>query len=442
MMNLNHRDKIMIVDDNTNNVKLLIDILKPVGFKLLVAPDGESAIKILSTVLPDLILLDIMMPGIGGFETCNRIKKIPQVQEIPIIFTTALSDAVDKAKGLSLGAVDYITKPFQQEEILARINVHLKLYHLTEELRTLNQNLEERVAQRTAQLSDALDHLKQSQLQLVQYEKMSALGQLVAGVAHEINNPIGFIQSNLTYAGDYIKDLVAHLELYQNKAPETEIVAHAEGIEIDYLITDLFKVLASMETGANRIADISVSLKTFSREDSCTKVVFDIHEGIDSTLLILKHLLKANEHHPAIEVIKEYGELPLITCFPGQLNQVFMNLLANGIDALEESNRGRSFEEIQIHPNRITIRTDISEDNNQALIWIKDNGIGMSEDVKQKIFEQFFTTKAVGKGTGLGMAIAYQIIVEKHGGTIEVNSRLGEGTEFAIALPIGNVAIA
>lgn len=419
---------IMIVDDNPTNTKVLFDFLQSSGFRVLVAKNGESALEKLQAVSPDLILLDVMMPGIDGFETCDRLKASPATQEIPVIFMTALSDAVDKVKGLSLGAVDYITKPFQQEEVLARVNLHLKLHHL-------NKQLEQRVAERTAELTFALEKLQQSQLQLVQSEKMSALGQLVAGVAHEINNPAGFIKGNLIHSQGYVQDLIHHIYLYQKRVSEAEIAQHAKEIDLEYLLEDLPKTLASMHQGVERICDISVSLRTFSRADSNAKVAFNIHDGIDSTILILKHRLKASDKHPAIEVVRNYGNLPLIECFPGQLNQVFMNLIANAIDALEESNIWRSFSDIKANPNQIIIQTTLI-DKNYILIQIKDNGVGMSDEVQKKVFDNLFTTKPVGQGTGLGLAIAKSIVVEKHGGTLEVKSSPREGAEFAITIPV------
>ncbi|BAY34869.1 two-component hybrid sensor and regulator [Nostoc carneum NIES-2107] len=291
--------------------------------------------------------------------------------------------------------------------------------------------------QQATQLEQALQHLQQTQLQLVQNEKMSALGNLVAGVAHEINNPVGFIAGNLEPAKDYVQDLFDLIELYEtlphdNAAIEDKIAS----IDLEYLREDLPKLLDSMSLGIERIGNISTSLRTFSRADKAYKVPFNIHEGIDSTILILKHRLKANEHHPAIEIVKEYGQLPMVECFAGQLNQVFMNLLANAIDALEESNSDRSFAEIQANPNQITIRTTKSEDGKQAVISIQDNGTGMSEEVKHKIFDHLFTTKGVGKGTGLGLAIARQIVEETHNGRLICNSVLGEGTEFLIQIPM------
>ena len=291
-------------------------------------------------------------------------------------------------------------------------------------------------AQFYQELQNYAQELKQTQLQLVQSEKMATVGQLTAGVAHEINNPVGFISGNLDCANEYIQNLKELLQLYQqgfaHNSPTIE--EKIEEIELDYLLEDLPQLMLSMQEGTNRIIEISKSMRTFSRGDTATKLPFNLHDGIDSTLLILKHRLKANENRPEIEIVKNYGELPEVNCYPGQLNQVFMNLLANAIEALEEGNSGRSFEEIQANPNRISIATYLEAD--RAVVKIADNGVGMSEAVKQQIFEQGFTTKGVGKGTGLGMAIAKQIIEEKHGGTITCISKLGKGTEFTIALAL------
>ncbi|MBE9205867.1 AAA family ATPase [Nostoc sp. LEGE 06077] len=292
------------------------------------------------------------------------------------------------------------------------------------------------IQQKSQDLEKALQKLQQAQLQMVQNEKMSALGNLVAGIAHEMNNPLGFISASLKQAQPTLSDITEHLKLYQQALPnpQDEILDHAEEIDLDYSLEDLPKILDAMVMACERLNNISTSLRTFSRADQNYKVLFNINEGIDSTILILKHRLKANEHHPEIIVVTDYDSLQPIACFPGQLNQVFMNIMANAIDALEESSVGRSFENIKLNPHKIIVRTVI--DHHNVKISIADNGKGISEEVKTHIFDYLFTTKGVGKGTGIGLAIARQIVEEKHGGKIAVNSVLGQGTEFVIFLPL------
>lgn len=425
-------NSILIVDDTPNNIRLLFDVLDIAGFDISVVKSGEKALEKLNNIQPDLILLDVMMPGIDGFETCRRIKANPENADIPIIFMTALSETENKVSGLQLGAVDYITKPIQVEEVLARVNIHLGLRNTQREL---YHEIADR-KQAELELKQTLTALEQMQMQLVQNEKMSALGNLVAGVAHEINNPIGFLNGSIHNTKQHIQDLIEHLSLYQESYPSapTPIQENAEDIDLEFLIADLPKLLHSMQGATDRIKGISTSLRTFSRADTEYKVKANIHDGLDSTLLILKYRLKANEHRPEIQVIKEYGDLPQIECFPGQLNQVFMNIFANAIDALDEFNTERTLDEIKANPNKIKIKTSL--DNNRVKITIADNGKGIAEKIKSKIFDHLFTTKQVGQGTGLGLAIARQIIVERHQGTLDVNSQVGQGTVFAIEIPI------
>ncbi|MDY7015654.1 MAG: ATP-binding protein, partial [Cyanobacteriota bacterium] len=319
----------------------------------------------------------------------------------------------------------------------AIINVVLRQADELAELNAALQQSEGKEREKAVQLEQTLAELKQTQTQLIHNEKMSSLGQLVAGVAHELNNPINFISGNLAYANDYARDLLELVELYARyyPSPPPEIQEKAEAVELEFLLEDLPKLLGSMKLGAERICKLVHSLRNFSRLDESRMKPVDIHEGIDNTLIILNNRLKAKPEHPEIQTIKEYGDLPLVECHASQLNQVFMNLLANALDALEERDRDRTFEEIQASPSTITIGTEVIDDNWVA-ISIKDNGLGMPESAIAKIFDPFFTTKPVGKGTGLGLAISYQIVVEKHRGRLHCLSTLGKGTEFRIEIPL------
>jgi two-component system NtrC family sensor kinase len=421
---------ILVVDDTPANLQVVTEALSDAGFEVAIATNGERAIKQANLSRPNLILLDVMMPGMDGFETCHRLKSSPVTGEIPIIFMTALSDTTDKVKGFQVGAVDYITKPFQEAELIARVTTHLKLH-------SLNQTLEQQVEARTAELKNTLQELQESQIQLVQSEKMTMLGQLVAGIAHEINNPVSFIHGNLSHVQEYSDELLEFIELYQKYRDQcpSELQSFAEEMDLDFIEEDLPKTIASMKIGTDRICEIVGSLRNFSRLDEAKCKFVDIHEGIESTLLILQHRLKATPDSPEILVIREYGDLSPVECYAGSLNQVFMNILANAIDAIEEQNQTRTYQEIKQNPGQITIRTSMI-DSESVQIAIADNGLGIPEEVQQRIFDPFFTTKPVGKGTGMGMSISHQIITEKHQGQLSYTSTPGKGTEFIIQIPI------
>lgn len=452
---------ILIVDDNSANLAVLSKSLKDFGHLVRVAMDGETALAQAACDRPALILLDVMMPGIGGFETCQRLKLNPDLMEIPVIFMTALADVENKAKGLSLGAVDYITKPFEQAEVIARVNVHLKMSELLQTLRqqnkqmaieverreraegqlkAINSQLENRIKVGDNALTEATEHLQQAQDQMVQSEKLSALGELVAGVAHEINNPIGCITSNVSFVSDYTQQLLEHISLQQavievskksNKPAESQPVEdHAEEIDLDYMVEDLSKLIESMATSGDRIKAISQSLRTFARADTTQKQLYDLSHGIDGTILILRHRLKSVGDRAEIIIQKQYTEMPRISCYPGQINQVFMNILANAIDAMEER---RSTANISETP---TVRITTALEGNRAVVTISDNAGGMNEAIKARIFESQFTTKSAEKGTGLGLSIAHKIIADTHQGQLACASEVGVGTTFTITLPV------
>jgi len=309
-----------------------------------------------------------------------------------------------------------------------------------QQLEIYNQTLESTVQARTQELHEKNDNLQQTvealneaQSQLVQAEKMSSLGQLVAGIAHEINNPVNFIHGNLKHAGDYVQDLLEVISLFQEHTEPVPVIQEKlEEVEIEFLAEDTAKMLKSMRMGTERIKEIVLSLRNFSRLDESDEKTVDVHEGIDSTLLILAHRLKAADTRPEIEVVKRYGDLPLVACFPGQLNQVVMNVLANAIDAIDEYGVGSAANGGPM----ITIATEKGGDC-WVRIAISDNSIGMPEAVLARIFEPFYTTKDVGKGTGMGLSISYKIITERHEGRLSCKSVEGEGTVFVIELPVG-----
>ncbi len=462
MNNSTKKEEILVVDDTSANLKLVSDFLEDSGFEVRIAKSGIQTLKLLEKISPDLILLDVMMPEMDGFETCCRLKAWEKTQDIPVIFMTAMTDFANSentVKGLTLGAVDYISKPIQLQEVLARVKTHLHLRSLTQQLQKHNERLQKEIeerqkvekalqqlTQREREKAQALEltlkDLKRTQMKLIQAEKMSSLGRMVGGVAHEINNPLSFIRGNVNIAREYFQELNHLIELYQQTYPNPtpEIQQFTEYIDWEFVVEDASKLLDSMQVGAERIEQIVLSLKSFSRVDEAELKCVDICECLDNTLLMLQHRLRGEGIRSAsksslisskIEVIKDYSPLPRVTCYASQLNQVFMNLLNNAIDALENQPSERV----------ITIRTEVVHEEEfsakpSVVIRIADNGCGMSEEVQSHIFDPFFTTKPVGSGTGLGLSISHQIVVENHKGQISCISAKGKGTEFTVKIPI------
>ncbi|MEG4350860.1 AAA family ATPase [Microcoleus sp. LAD1_D5] len=373
-----------------------------------------------------LVLQDATFAELFKADAYIREFQIKSILCLPIIYQSNLQGIIYLENKLAAGA--FTTDRVEVLKVLvSQVAIAIE-----------NARLYAREQEKSQQLEKSFSELQQAQLQLIQGEKMSSLGNLVAGVAHEINNPVGFIAGNINEATAAVADLISHLQLYQEEvlAPSSKIEQDAEDIDLEYLIQDLPKMLSSMKVGCDRIRNISTSLRTFSRADTSHKVSANIHEGIDSTLMILQHRLKGNQERPAIKVVKNYGNIPKVKCYLGQLNQVFMNVLANAIDCFDESNKGRSFAQIELDPNTITIKTEIDDENQTVVIKMRDNGTGIREEVISRIFDNLFTTKGVGKGTGLGLSISRQIVAETHGGCLSCESVVGEGTEFAIALPL------
>jgi len=346
-----------------------------------------------------------------------------------------------------LKAVDEAYCQFDEDHVLLERSLEFSSQELLEsnsQLRELLNAVEAQVTERTVELAQAnseltatLADLQNTQVQLIQAEKMSSLGQLVAGIAHEVNNPVNFIHGNLFYLRNYSNSLLAIVQCFMEfcSEPPIELQQLIDDLDIEYINHDLPKLIGSMEVGTNRIQEIVLSLRNFSRMDESEFKAVDLHEGIDSTIVMLEHRLKADQYHPAIEVIRNYGDLPDIECYAGQINQVFMNILVNAIDAIDEQSKNQSAEALKPIPKRIEIKTSIL-DQNFVVIHFIDNGAGITPATQQKLFNPFFTTKPVGMGTGMGLSISYQIINERHHGTIECISSIGRGAEFIIKIPI------
>ncbi len=435
---------ILVVDDTPINLRLLSNLLSERGYEVRKAISGKLALLAASSHPPDLILLDIMMPDMDGYEVCQQLKASPITCDIPVIFLSALDDVADKMKAFDCGGSDYITKPFQVKEVMARVQNQLTILQQKKQLKLQNILLEKEISERheaevllksqSKKLEQALQEIKRTQSQLVQTEKMSSLGKLVAGFAHEINNPVTFISGNINHAYEYMQNLLDLIEVYQVEYPrQTPAIEQAlESIDLAFVKEDLQKIIESMNVGVERIRNIIFSLQNFSRLDQAQVKPVDLHEGIESALILQKSRLVKESGEAKIQVIKHYAQLPKVTCYPGEINQVFMNILSNAIDALEEAKQKGFFMEKE---PTITIYTEL-EGNDFVGVRICDNGVGISEEIKSQIFDPFFSTKPVGRGTGLGLSISYSIVVEAHGGQLNCFSIPGQGAEFKITLPL------
>ncbi|MEG4047550.1 ATP-binding protein [Microcoleus sp. Pol17_C1] len=439
--------KILFVDDEPDLECLISQKfrtkIRTGEYQVFFAHNGVEALsKLLEQPDIDIVLTDINMPVMDGMALLAKLNELVTLVQTVVI--SAYGDLGNIRKAMNGGAFDFLTKPIDFQDLEITINKTLSHVQQLKENERSRQEREEKLRQSEArerekaiQLELALQNLQRTQSQLIQTEKMSSLGQLIAGIAHEINNPVNFIYGNLTYVADYTHQLLSLITLYQqhdaDKYPEIE--ALIEQIELEFIKEDMPKMLSSMQLGAERIRQIVVTLRNFSRLDEAEMKPVNIHEGIDSSLVILQSQLKAKPNSSSIQVIKEYGDLPQIECYACQLNQVFMNLLSNAIYALNHYDKKLCPEQIKNEPRTITIATSMLN-REWVRISFKDNGPGMTSDVINRLFNPFFTTKPLGDGTGLGLSISYQIVVEKHGGDLKCFSQPERGSEFVIEIPI------
>lgn len=406
--------QLLLIDDSALSLDTLLATLDT-AYDLRVAVDGQSALDLIDKgYQPDLILLDIMMPDKDGYHVCRELKKKKKTCNIPIIFLTALDNDEDETKGLELGAVDYITKPFNPAIVRRRVQTQL-------ELKKQREQIQQQVDHKTRELSEAYKDLKKIHVQMMQQEKMASIGQLAAGVAHEINNPAGFIASNLSslqkYVGKLNNGIVYMEEILQRIASptlQTEIKEEKRRLKFDYIREDIELLIKESQDGMERIATIVRNLKSFSHAEDDRWQQVELQQVLESSLNIAWNEIKYKA-----KVKKDYQDLPLISCLPQQLGQVFVNLLVNAAQAIEEQGE---------------IRLTTRQEKDWVVIQICDSGSGIAEENRTKVFEPFFTTKDVSKGTGLGLSICHDII-QKHNGLIEVDSVLGEGTCFTVKLP-------
>jgi signal transduction histidine kinase len=420
MEEIEKKENILVIDDTPANLEILLRVFQKEGYKVRAVTSGLMGIRAAENDPPDIILLDVTMPEMNGYDTCRKLKQTDGLNSIPVIFISALTETFDKVAAFESGGLDYITKPFQIEEALARVRTHLALRKYQRLLEVKNRDLNE-----------AIEQLKEAQTQLINSEKLASLGVLTAGVAHEINNPISFIYSSslgLSKNIQFFLDIQNRYEDALRKYDEKfirEIEEYKSDHDYDERLQELSLLSENIVKGSERISGIVRSLRLFSRLDEADMKSIDILENIESTLLLLQHKLSEK-----ISIVKEYNSIPQVPCFPAKISQVLMNILSNAIDSIGEKTNPAENEQIIIKTN-----TEIVNGVTYVVIEIRDSGKGISDEIIKKVFDPFFTTKPVGKGLGLGLSISNNIVRE-HGGKIEVANIENSGASFKIFLPV------
>lgn len=422
-MNKTFLADILIVDDKPENIRFLSDFLSKQNYQIRKAINGQAALVAVKILLPDLILLDINMPGMGGYEVCEILKNDPETNSIPVIFLSAGDDITDKIQAFQVGGIDYITKPFHLEEVLIRVQTQLTVQQLQNELKNKNE-----------QLQHTIINLKNTQYELIQKEKLVNASRITAGISHEINNPLNFILGNLNPASNYSQTLIDVIQHYQQAFPNgtSEINNLIDEIDLDFLIQDFTRIISSIRTGAERIHSVVSAMYIFSRLNQSGIKKFNVCESIDSVLITLSNKITLENEASLISVRKNYQNIPMLMGYANLFNQALLNLIQNAIDSFD-SDLISMMDSLFIPTIWITTKTT---EANQIIISVKDNGIGISEENKIHLFEPFFTTKVVGKGVGLGLFTSHQIISEIHKGTLTYHSCPEGGSEFVIEIPI------
>ena len=417
---------ILVVEDDPTTGSLIRTELQQKGYTVAIAKDGIDGLEQARNLRPPVIISDWMMPNMDGLEFCRRIKRDIGLSNIFFILLTAHTDVERRVEGIEAGADEFISKPFTKRELHSKVSQGMREYEFKRLMRLTNE-----------QLSQTLEQLRQTQAQLVQNAKMSSLGQMMAGLAHEMNNPVNFLEGNLVYTRRNVQDLLGLVQLYQMEYPEAtaNIQDYIEDIDLEFLATDLPKVLQSMETGTRRISQIVSSFRRFARLDEDGRKACDLHEGLDESLFLLQHRFSLPEVEKEILIEKNYGALPLVDCFPGQINQVFFNVLTNAVDFLALAVTKKP--DLATWQPCISITTSCVDDR-WVEVAIADNGTGMLAEFQHRVFDPFFTTKSVGQGTGMGLSVSYQMVTENHFGQMTCESVFGEGTTFRIVLPMTN----